>query len=67
MRRGISEQFHGMMSTELNRYVFRGLCNALKESDSSLVLRGSTSFLVYLCRNRSAVFLPEKKKVEKGG
>jgi hypothetical protein len=51
-----------MMSTELNRYVFRGLCNALKESDSSLVLRGSTSFLVYLCRNRSAVFLPEKKK-----
>ena len=28
------DQFHGMMNTELNRFVFRGLCNALKESDN---------------------------------
>ena len=28
------QQFHGMMNTELSRYIFRGLCNALKESDS---------------------------------
>jgi hypothetical protein len=59
------KQFHGMMSTELKRYVFIGLCNALKESDSSLVLRDSTTFLVYLCRNRRAIFraifCPEKK------
>jgi hypothetical protein len=28
------QQFHGMMNNELSQYIFRGLCNALKESDS---------------------------------
>jgi hypothetical protein len=28
------QQFHGMMNTELNLYIFRGLCNVLKESDN---------------------------------
>jgi hypothetical protein len=26
------QQFHAMMNTELNLYIFRGLCNVLKES-----------------------------------
>ena len=29
-----AEDFHGMMNTELNLYIFRGLCNVLKESDN---------------------------------